>query len=81
MSQVFKDPIAVRKKENGKTPFTFKAPSYDNRSSCSMAAGNDYGVGHRNPVGTEKLSGKSPIPMTSKSFSPDQVFNGEDRAG
>jgi hypothetical protein len=81
MSDVLKNPIAVRKKENGKMPFSAKAPSYDNRTSCSLALGNDYGVGHRNPVGTEKLSGKSPIPMKAQSFSPDKVFNREDNAG
>lgn len=64
--KVWKDRIAPRKKDSGKYPFDFKAPSYDNRSSCSMAAGNDYGVGYNQSVGTRKGSalgsGANPVP-------------------
>lgn len=31
----------------------FKAPQYDERSSCYINAGDHHGVGHRQPVGHE----------------------------
>ncbi len=64
--KVWKDRIAPRKKEHGKYPFDFKAPSYDNRTSCSMAAGNDYGTGFNQRVGSLGATGldspSCPIP-------------------
>lgn len=73
---VFKDPISPSKKEHGKYPWDFKSPSYDNRSSCTYNAGNDYGVGFNNPVGKEKSSSwtQGPIPMGCKSFDPKVVI-------
>lgn len=54
----FKDPIAIKKEDpkntpsNGKnTPWDFRQPDYDERSSCFVNAGTHYGVGHRQPVG------------------------------
>lgn len=50
----FKDPIAPKeKKKSMKSPWNFDAPEYDQRSSCFVSAGTDYGVGHKTPVGTE----------------------------
>lgn len=80
-----KDPIAVKqKKRDGQKEWSYKAPSYDNRTSCSMSAGDDYGIGHRTPVGKEKAGSveSGPIPQKSYSFSPDEVFYGsEDQKG
>ena len=65
----FKDPIAIKnqdpknKPENGKnSPWDFRCPQYDQRSSCFVNAGTNYGVGHRTPVGTEKSTKSNPIP-------------------
>lgn len=83
MKKVLRDPIAPRQKLNGDYPFEFKAPAYDNRSSCAMKAGNDYGVGFRTPVGRDKASpiASGPIPQESHCFSPDVVMYGEDVKG
>jgi hypothetical protein len=48
---MFPDPIKAKQKKNGDYPFEFKAPKYDERSSCYMKAGDDYGLGHKQPVG------------------------------
>jgi len=54
----FKDPIAIKtqreknKPVDGKnSPWDFRCPQYDQRSSNFLNAGTDYGVGHRQPVG------------------------------
>lgn len=73
----FHDPIAPKKKEDGKAPWSFKSPSYDNRSSCSIKAGDDYGIGFRQPVGSMSDKGKSPIPMKAMRMSADEVVEGE----
>jgi len=36
-----------------KSPWDFRCPQYDQRSSVFLNAGTDYGVGHRQPVGHE----------------------------
>ncbi len=58
MKSGFKDPIAIRKQEpkdqpqDGKnTPWDYRCPQYDQRSSCFVNAGTHYGVGHNQPVG------------------------------
>lgn len=33
------------------SPWDFRAPCYDQRSSNFIQAGTNYGVGHNNPVG------------------------------
>lgn len=86
MNKVLKDPIAPKQKKDGDYPFEFKAPSYDNRTSCSISAGNDYGVGFRVPVGKEKAGSieSGPIPQKASAFSPDEIFygkNAEDKKG
>jgi hypothetical protein len=83
MKKPFKDPIAVRKKVDGEYPWSFKAPSKDHATSGCLSAGNSYGLGHRQPVGKEKASGvaSGPIPQSSKCFSPDEIFYGEDQKG
>jgi hypothetical protein len=86
MNKVLKDPIAPKQKVDGDYPFEFKAPSYDNRTSCSMSAGNDYGVGFRTPVGMGRPGSLESGPIVQKShcFSPDEIFYGkgaEDKKG
>jgi hypothetical protein len=52
---MFKDPIKIKSQkpqDEKKNPWTFKCPQYDNRSSCFVKAGTDYGMGHRQPVGS-----------------------------
>ena len=59
MKSGFKDPTAIknqRPKDSpqglGKEwPWNWKAPQYDERSSCFINAGTHYGVGHNQPVG------------------------------
>lgn len=58
MKSGFKDPIAIKKQnpknhpvDGKKTPWDFRCPEYDQRSSCFVNAGTHYGVGHKAPVG------------------------------
>lgn len=83
MNKVLKDPTAPRKKENGFYPWSFNAPTKDQSHSGCLPAGNDYGVGFRTPVGKERAGSmeSGPIPQSSKCFSPDEIFNKEDRRG
>lgn len=49
---MFKNPVTPKINEtNKKSPWNFKHPEYDERSSHFVQAGTNYGVGHRNPVG------------------------------
>lgn len=54
----FKDPIKIKtqrpecKPKDGKnSPWDFRCPEYDQRSSNFVSAGTNYGVGHKQPVG------------------------------
>lgn len=71
----FKDPIRPTEKVNGTKEWSFKAPSYDQRTSCSIPGGDSYGVGFANPIGTTKVTPitSGPIPQKSMCFSPDDV--------
>jgi len=51
MKTGFKDPIAVKEGKKVKNPWKFDQPPYDERTSCYVNAGTNYGVGHRQPVG------------------------------
>jgi hypothetical protein len=53
MKSGFKDPIAVKEGKKIKSPWNFDAPSYDERTSCFVNAGTNYGVGHKQPVGRQ----------------------------
>lgn len=64
MESGFRDPIKIKKqhptdhpKDGKKTWWECQQPQYDQRSSCFVNTGTHYGVGHRQPVGTEKESG------------------------
>lgn len=82
-NKVLQDRTAVKTKINGEWPFTFNAPTKDYSHSGCISAGNDYGVGIRQPVGTFKASGPEagPIPQTSHCFSPNEIFYKEDQRG
>lgn len=62
MKTSFKNALKSDDGKSGTYPFDFKSPAYDERSSCYMQAGKNHGVGHRQPVGTEKHSSASVIP-------------------
>lgn len=60
MKSGFKDPAAIKgqkpedKPKDGKgSPWDFRCPQYDQRSSNFVNAGTHYGVGMRQPVGRE----------------------------
>lgn len=56
----FADPAKIKSQreldqpvDGKKSPWDFRCPQYDQRSSVFLNAGTDYGVGHRQPVGHE----------------------------
>ena len=51
-----------------------KSPKFDKRTSKAFACGDDYGVGKRTPVGSERVSSKESIPMKSKCFYPEDIL-------
>lgn len=60
MKSGFKDPAAIKsQKPNDKpvdgknSPWDFRCPQYDQRSSVFVNAGTDYGVGIKQPVGSK----------------------------
>ena len=81
MAKPFKDPIAVKQKKNGIYPWDFAAPCKDISHDGFLSAGNDYGVGHRNPVGKESAGSfeSGPIPQTSKCWNPRETFKADER--
>jgi len=83
MKKVIKDRISPRQKVNGTYPWDFAAPTKDVSHSGCLSAGNDYGVGFRQPVGKFKAEGPAsgPIPQSPVSFSPKEIFYGEDKKG
>jgi hypothetical protein len=83
MNKVLKDPIAVKEKVDGISPWTFNAPTKDVQHSGVLSAGNYYGVGYRTPVGKETAGSmeSGPIPQKSSCFSPKEIFFGEDKRG
>ena len=70
MKTGFKDPTAIKKQDpkdkpvDGKnSPWDFRCPQYDQRSSCFVNAGTHYGVGHKTPVGKLGQAKGYSIPM------------------
>lgn len=51
MKTGFYDPIAIKEGEHKKSPWDYRQPPYDERTSCYVNAGSHYGVGHNQPVG------------------------------
>ena len=82
-NKVLKDPIAVKKRIHDSFPWSFNAPTKDMSHSGCVSAGNDYGVGHKQPVGKESAGNlaSGPIPQEAKCFSPHEIFYGEDKKG
>jgi hypothetical protein len=74
---MFKDPIAIKNgKKEMKSPWDFRAPEYDERSSCYVNAGTHYGVGHRQPVGHHgnPVSRAATLPMDgAKTMEVDEI--------
>ena len=58
----FKDPAKPKKKEDGNYPWSAKSPHYDERTSCFVSQGDDYGVGHKQPVGHHSARNDGVIP-------------------
>jgi len=79
MKNPFKNPIKPTKKEDGKKEWSFKSPSYDNRTSCSIPGGDNYGIGFRTPVGKESCGSmqSGPIPQKAMCFKPESVIEDE----
>ena len=57
---MFSDPIKIKKQvqknspQDGRnSPWDFRCPEYDQRSSNFINAGTHYGVGHTQPIGHE----------------------------
>ena len=75
--------IAPKQKQSGSFPWGFKAPSYDNRTSGSIPAGNDYGTGFKQPVGTFKCTSidKGPIPQKVAVKNAQELIYERDVAG
>lgn len=71
---MFKNPIAPKVgKKKIKNPWDFEAPSYDQRTSSSVVAGDYYGTGFRAKVGTERQSAGMAIPQKTKQSKPESV--------
>lgn len=52
MNTGFHDPIKPKvDKSKFPSPWDYRAPSYDERTSCYMDAGTHWGVGYNQPVG------------------------------
>lgn len=77
MKKGFKDATAIKEGKNIKSPWNFECPPYDERSSCYVNAGTNYGVGHKTPIGKTKASGYAvPVghPHTMKD---DHIYKGK----
>lgn len=58
-----KDQKSKSKPMDGKgSPWDFTCPPYDQRSSCFVKAGTDYGVGIKQPVGTTTHNNRNAVP-------------------
>lgn len=69
----FSDPIAIKEqnkkdqpKDGAGSPWDFRCPQYDQRSSNFVNAGTHYGVGHRQPIGHEG-NPKQTVPVLPQS--------------
>jgi hypothetical protein len=51
MKTGFKDPIQPPQGKDKKSPWDYRCPLYDERTSCYVDAGSHFGIGHKNPVG------------------------------
>lgn len=80
MKTGFKDPIARKEGTKVKDPWNFECPPYDERSSCFVNAGTNYGTGFKQPVGHID-NGKHKVdvlPLTRKKpLKLDHVYSGK----
>ena len=68
----FKDPIGYSKRESS---YDFVGPRKEQATTGRfMDAGDNYGVGHKQPIGSEKVSEKSPIPQKAFAFHPGETI-------
>ena len=74
MKEPFHDPIAVKEKKANRT---FVAPTKEQATTGSfMSPGDDYGIGHRTPVGSMRARpmASGVIPQESKCFDPNEII-------
>lgn len=82
MKKKFNDPAAIKNQKpdnspvDGKnSPWDFRSPTYDQRSSCFIKAGTYYGSGITQPVGhkgkTKETVSSLPVNTTLKIDLPD----------
>lgn len=76
MKKPFKDALEVKEKKNGTWPWSFKAPTKDEATSGSILGGDNYGVGHRTPVGSfnPRSMASGVIPQESKCIDPNEII-------
>jgi len=68
---MFKNRIAPKERKAGKA---FVAPTKEQATTgLFLHAGDNYGSGYTQPVGTHKASSKGPIPMQCQCFSVDEM--------
>lgn len=71
MKKHFKDALAIKERLSSRN---FAAPSKEKATTGRfMSAGDNYGVGHRQPISGEG-SKESPIPQKSMCFSADDAI-------
>ncbi len=69
----FKEPIRPKSR---KTSATFAAPKQSKATTgYFMPAGDDYGVGFRQPVGKDKATSDYAIPLYCKMFKAEQALD------
>ena len=83
MKKVLADPTAVKTKIDGDKIWSFVAPTKDVAHSGCLAAGNYYGVGHRQPIGKKSATNlpHGPIPQEATKIHVDEIFYGIDKRG
>lgn len=73
MGKPFKNPIAYTERKSSKW---FIAPTKEQGDTGRfMPAGDDYGLGFKNPIGSKKQVNDVPtLPRESKCFNPDDAI-------
>lgn len=62
MKTGFKDRLEVPEGKKIKNPWDFTNTTYDQRTSCFISAGTDYGVGKNQPIGKFHASNEGGVP-------------------
>jgi len=73
----FKDPIAPKERKQSKEPWDFKKPTYDQARAGNIFAGDSYGSGFTNPVGTTSTPRTSILPQESYRYPAHECIDGE----